>query len=694
MVENKASSVADLQMPVQFLKGVGPDRTKMLARMELHTVRDVLFCFPRDYLDLSAQCAIADLAEGVPASVVVTVDRLDERQSSSGRSVLSVLLRQDQSHCRAVWFNQPFMANRLRVGQVLLVSGAPKLRGVSWEFVHPRVTPMDDPGQHTGPVVPVYRLTDGIKQHHMRRIAESAVEGFAHVVPEAFPTAFLKQHNLMPIDEALREVHLPSDTTRLVAARHRLVYQELFIMQLALAVRRQQLSARACALPLPRDTRIDARIRRLFPFELTESQNQVIAEITSDLAQNVPMNRLLQGDVGSGKTAVAAYAILLAVAHGAQSVLMAPTEVLARQHYQTLGAMLSKSKVRMAYLSGATTAKEKQTIVEGLASGNFDILVGTQAVIQQDVDFHRLALVIIDEQHKFGVVQRSVLRQADTDPHHLVMTATPIPRTVAMTMFGDLDVSALRSAPPGRQPVHTYVGEEAKRDKWWEFFRKKLREGQQGFVITPVVDDQGDDLISAEAALENLANGELADFRLDLLHGRMKPDTKLDVMHRFETGDTQVLVATSVVEVGIDVPNANLMTIEHGERFGISQLHQLRGRVGRGVFPGYVCVFSDLENEEACQRLQAFAASRDGFELAEIDFRLRGPGELFGTRQHGVPPLMVADLRSDLSILQQAREDARAVIASDSALTDSEWHRIRRMLLRRYGHALQLGDVA
>ncbi len=694
MTNRPESPVAALHTPVQFLKGVGPDRAKVLERLELRTVRDLLFCFPRDYADLSERRMFDGLEEGVPVSVVAEIEDLEQRVTAAGRSIAGILLRQDQAHCRAVWFNQPFILQRFRRGQAVLVSGVPRQRGMRWEFVHPRVTILEGQESPPGEILPIYALTHGLKQHQLRKIIGHAVETYVDSVPEVFPPEFLASSGIDSIQSALREIHLPSNAARLTAARYRLVYQELLVMQLALALRKQQLDQRQRAVPLPRTARIDARIQRLFPFELTADQRQATVEIAGDLARTSPMNRLLQGDVGTGKTAVAAYAMLLAVAHGAQSVLIAPTEVLARQHFQTLSALLAKSKVRIRYLSGSTLGKKRDQLIADLAAGDVDLLIGTQAVILQDLTFSKLALVIIDEQHKFGVLQRATLRQGVTDPHCLVMTATPIPRTIAMTIFGDLDVSCLRDGPPGRQPVYTYLGEESRRASWWDFFRRKLREGQQGFVISPLLADKDDETTSAEAALEHLANGELADFRLDLLHGRMKSDEKLRVMDDFQAGTTQVLVATSVVEVGIDVPMANLMTIEHGERFGLSQLHQLRGRVGRGQFPGFVCVFAEPTTEEAKQRLAAFAGTRDGFELAEIDFQLRGPGELFGTRQHGLPPLMVADLRRDQAILQRGREDARERIAADPELKHPAWQRVRKMVLGRYGHALQLGDVA
>lgn len=687
-------STSGLLTPVQFLKGVGPDRAPLLERLELTCARDLIFYFPRDYVDLSQRRTVDELQSDEPVSLVAVVEDVEFRTTATGRSILGVLLRQEQGFFRAVWFNQPFLQQRFRRGQTVLVAGAPKLKGMRWEFVHPRVTPLEGESQAPGEVLPVYSLTDGLRQHQMRRIIQSAVDEYAALVPEVFPEEYLASHQLCSIQTALREVHRPSCPARLQEARYRLVYQELLTMQLALAFRQRQLSERQRAIGLEINAKIDARIRRLFPFQLTPEQDAVITEITSDLGRRVPMNRLLQGDVGAGKTAVAAYAMLLAVAHGAQAVLMAPTEILARQHFHTISELLASSQVRIRYLAGGVSGKQRESIIQELQDGSVDILIGTQAVISQEIRFHRLALVIIDEQHKFGVLQRAVLRQGSTDPHYLVMTATPIPRTIAMTLFGDLDVSLLKGSPPGRQPIHTYIGEDQQRERWWEFFRKKLREGQQGYVISHAVDrDEGDETSSAESLLEHLANGELADFRIDLLHGRLSTDEKIQAMRAFSEGRTQVLVATSVVEVGIDVPNANLMTIEGGDRFGLSQLHQMRGRVGRGLFPGYVCIFSRSSSEESQKRLQALANTRDGFELAEIDFQLRGPGELFGTRQHGLPPLMVADLRRDGDILRRAREDARELIAIDSQLNDPAWARLRKMVFSRYGASLQLSDV-
>ncbi|MBN2024213.1 MAG: ATP-dependent DNA helicase RecG [Pirellulales bacterium] len=690
-------SAADvLAAPVQFLPGVGPRRAETLARLGLHTAADVLFLFPRSYQDFSRLRSVSQLVEGDLQTVTGTVEEFEARGTDSGKCILGVLVRDDEGgFLRAIWFNQPTMQERFARGQRVSMSGKPKLNGLFWEMAHPVVTPLaDDERNPEGQLLPVYPLTEGIKQWQLRRIVRGALDQCAGALEEVFPEAYLKEHDLWPIRQALPEVHFPSDADNLARARRRFVYQELFILQLGLALRRAQQRASRRAPALETTAKIDARIRRLFPFELTAGQKAAIAEIAADLAQPVAMNRLLQGDVGSGKTVVAAYAMLVAVAHGHQAVLMAPTEVLAQQHSLTLERLLAGSQVRIASLVGGLSAGARQETLARIAAGEADLIVGTQAVIQEDVAFAKLALVVIDEQHKFGVRQRATLRRAGDDPHYLVMTATPIPRTVTMTLFGDLDVSTLRDAPPGRQPVKTYLADETKRAKWWDFFSRKLREGRQGYVVTPLVDESDQTpAVSVEETYEALVNGPLEAFRVGLIHGRMTSAEKDAVMEDFRAGRLQALVCTSVVEVGVDVPNATLMTIEDGQRFGLAQLHQLRGRISRGSHPGFCTVFANPTSDESRKRLDAFVSTTDGFQLAQVDFELRGPGELFGTKQHGLPPMRIADLTRDGEVLDESRRDALALVASDPGLARDEHALLRRMVVARYGKVLELGDV-
>lgn len=685
----------DLTTKVQFVPGCGPERAQRLERLGVATVRDLLFLFPRDYQDLTDLRTVAQLEEGKLVSVLAEVVEVDLRGTSAGRSVLGVLLRQDTDHIRALWFNQPFMRERFRPGQRLLLAGKPKMNGGRWEMVHPQVQNVEsDEESPRGELLPVYPLTEGLQQRHLRRLLRTVLDACGELVDEVFPPSYLAEHNLLAIRQALPQVHFPQSREQLELARRRFVYQELFVLQLALALKRHAVRSTASAIPLDATAKIDARIRRLFPFALTDGQNRIIREIAADLSLPHPMNRLLEGDVGSGKTAVAVYAMLLAVAHGAQAVMMAPTEVLARQHIRTLEKFLAGSQVQTVLLAGSLPRAARREVLAGLASGQTQIVVGTQAVLEEDVAFQRLGLVVIDEQHKFGVEQRLALRQAGVQPHYLVMTATPIPRTVGMALYGDLDISQLRERPPGRQPVHTYLAPAEEQEKWWEFFRKQLREGRQGYVIVPLI--EGSEKIQAaslEEAYESLANGELEAFRLNLVHGRMKAAEKDTVMQAFADGEIQVLVATSVVEVGVDVPNATVMTILGADRFGLAQLHQLRGRINRGSHPGYCCLLADRAGDDVDERLAAIVRSQDGFELAEIDFDLRGPGDLMGTRQHGLPPLRIADLRRDMTIVEEARADAQALVAVDSDLSGPEHALLRRMVLVRYSKALDLGDV-
>jgi len=691
-----STSLERLKTPVQFLKGVGPQRAEKLAKLQLFTALDLIFFFPRSYQDMRELVPIDQLVEEEPASIAGTIEEIDLRGTAPGRSVLGVLIRSGEQFLRAIWFNQPFMRKRFQAGQHVVVSGNPKQNGNRWEMAHPIVEVMESgEAPQSGRLLPVYPLTEGIRQGVMRKMIQSAVESHLEDLEEVLPESFLHQHNLLTVHDALQKIHFPESNEEKDAARQRFIYQELLVLQLAMSLRRYELNQRRHAIPIEVDFRIDERIRRLLPFELTEDQDKAIREVCHDLGRTIPMNRLLQGDVGTGKTMVSVYAMLAAVAAKTQAVLMAPTEVLARQHVRTMTKLLKDAKVRIGVLTGSLTEKQREQLQRDVEAGEVDLLIGTQAIISTEINFAKLGLVVIDEQHKFGVRQRAALRDAGNDPHYLVMTATPIPRTVALGMFGDLDLSTIRQAPPGRQPVKTYIGTDEEREKWWTFFRKKLCEGRQGYVIAPLVDDaDSDDLMrGVEQLFENLANGELESFRLAVLHGRMAPAEKDEVMQQFASHQIDVLIATTVVEVGVDVPNATLMTIEGGERFGLAQLHQLRGRIGRGKHPGYACVFAEPSTDVSRERLQAFSKTTDGFELAETDFKLRGPGDLFGWKQHGMPPLRIADLQRDGDLLEKARADVQSITQEDPAIAGPKWQRLRRMVLIRYGKSLEIADL-
>ncbi|MCE9608018.1 MAG: ATP-dependent DNA helicase RecG [Planctomycetia bacterium] len=715
MSKGPDQSTPSLHTPVQFLKGVGPQRAELMEKLELFTVADCLFYFPRDYQDLTDLARVADLTEDLLVRISGTVVEIEQRGGYGGRSKLGVLLQcgegAEADYVRALWFNMPHMRGRFDYGQRVLLSGKAKKKATRWEFSHPNVQKLenDEETPSDQKILPVYGLTEGLGQIPIRRAVRASLDKYVQLLDEVFPPDFLAAHDLMPVHEALEQIHFPRDRQSLERARRRFVYQELFILQLALAVRRLRLQVDGSAPQLEATAKIDARIRRLLPFSLTEGQEQAVREIAADMARHYPMNRLLQGEVGSGKTIVAMYAVLTAVAHGRQAAIMAPTEVLARQHARTLGKLLSDSRVRWTTLTGSLSQAERRDVLAGIKSGAIDVVIGTQAILHEGVEFAKLGLVVVDEQHKFGVRQRAKLRRAGQAPHSLVMTATPIPRTVTMTLFGDLDVSTIRDTPPGRMPVKTYFAPEEQRERWWEFVRKKLREGRQAYVIVPYVDSEapaGDDAegtsgtesttterASVMRVYESLADGPLAAFRIGILHGRLSNEEKEAAMNEFASGKTQVLVATTVVEVGIDVPNAVIMTIEGGERFGLSQLHQLRGRIVRGNHAGFCTVFAKPATDDGLKRLEAFVASNDGFALAETDFALRGPGDLLGTKQHGLPPLRIADLVRDAALVEQARADALALVTQDPGLAKPEHERLRKQMLKRYAQVLELGDV-
>jgi len=718
---------------IQFVPGVGSQRAPMMHRLAIRTAGQALFFFPRSYEHPNQWMEVGELRDGVPAALVGRITEVDVASRSAGKSVLGVLVENETGAVRLLFFNQPFRMKTLVRGSRVIVSGVPKLAGFRFEFIHPQVTILgEEEPVPEGRILPIYPLVEGLKQSHIRRATAAVVDALADGVdevlgdelrqeatrriaaaftqsPDTPPTASEPLLALPAIATALREVHQPTSQSQLDAARSRLIFQELLVLQLALAIRRRKLTTDLTAPSLPPSAIIDARIRNRFPFELTSDQIQAMNEIGRDMARQFPMNRLVQGDVGSGKTVVAQYAMLLAVAHRHQAVMMAPTEVLARQHVQTLSRCLAQSRVRIGLLCGSLTAAERRDVLRQSAAGEIDVLVGTQALLYGEISFAKLGLCVIDEQHKFGVDQRRALRRGGIDPHYLVLTATPIPRTLTMTMFGDLDVSTLKQKPPGRGAVHTYLAVDGWRERWWRFVAQRIDEGRQAFVVTPRIssektddtqpdaidDPAGEDVSSAMATFEQLRDGPLAGYRIDLLHGRMSTEEKTAAMERFAQGRTQVLVSTTVIEVGIDVPNATVMTVLGAERFGLAQLHQLRGRVSRGVHDGHVCLFTDRnDTADENDRLKTFTETHDGFEIAEADFRLRGPGDLMGRRQSGMPPLMIADLTRDEAILSLARQMAQEMIDADADLSDPAMSKLKAQVMRRYGDVLSLGDVA
>ena len=704
-----------LQTPVQYVSGVGPERAVLLKRLELLTVEDLLFNVPRDVLDLSKVTRVKDLQAEVFQTVKGTVVDRDARLTKNGKTLTGVLLDCGDGYVRGLWFNQPWMLKKFSDQQSVLFSGKPKWSNGRWEFSNPEIQYLDnDDGDTVGEVLPRYHLTEGLRMYEIRRISKAAVVDYAEFIPEHFPDDILLKHKLPRRSEAIRHLHVPSTMAEYQAAKRRLIFEDLLEFQIGLALRRRAWKRGPPAPPLPVSAKIDARARKLFSFQFTAGQNQAVVEISRDLALDQAMHRLLQADVGAGKTAIAIYALLVAVANGHQAVIMAPTELLATQHWNTIDELLSESRVERRLLTGSLTeAQRRQTLAE-IEAGTAMLIIGTQALIQKDVRFAKLGLVVIDEQHKFGVAQRAHFGLGDLAPHVLVMTATPIPRSLCLTQFGDLDVTAIKDLPPGRQKIETHrVYSEPTRKRAWDFVRKQLNAGRQGYIVCSRIGssdaEDEEELVaylqtlapdgsggtssdmpqSAEEAFAKLSIGELKGFRVGLVHGRMPRDERAATMERFRQGQIQALISTTVIEVGVDVSNATLMVIFHAERFGLSQLHQLRGRVGRGKFQGYCFLFSDNDDPEALRRLHAVETSTNGFQIAEADFELRGPGDVLGTRQHGDLPLRIANIIRDQDQLIEARQAAWDAIDLGTIDT-AEYAPLKRRVLDRFAELMNL----
>jgi ATP-dependent DNA helicase RecG len=685
-----------LETPVQYVKGVGPRRATALAKLGIATVDDLLMHVPRRYVDRSTIKKIRDLAAGEHGTFIGKVLTHSIFRTKRGEAVFNLALTDGTGLVTCKWFNQPYLANAFKTGEELVISGdVTYYRGL--QVVHPEYERLSDADQllHTGRVVPIYPLTEGISQKQIRLIMNNALNLAIESVEESLPEHIVKKRGLLSRKEAISQVHFPDTPDRGEEARRRIAFEELFYLELLLAMKRDRMSAPRSGIRFTKGERLTRTLLDKLDFELTAAQKRVLSEIRQDMAGDSMMNRLLQGDVGSGKTIVAVLALLIAVESGYQGAIMAPTEILAEQHYLVMKELLDGMGLEVVLLIGRMTKKEKEAACRLIESGEAQIVIGTHALIEEGVRFKSLGLVIIDEQHRFGVAQRAEFRRKGFCPDFLVMTATPIPRTLSLTLYGDLDISVIDELPPGRKKIVTKVVSEDKRPQVYDFVREEIAKGRQCYVVCPLIEESEKlDLKAAEETYKRLKDDVFTDLNVGLLHGRMKSDEKESSMHDFRMGQTHILVSTTVIEVGVDVPNVTVMIVEHSERFGLAQLHQLRGRIGRGAERS-VCVLMCGKglSPDARERLGEMARTNDGFKIAEMDLRLRGPGEFFGTRQHGLPEMRVADLIGDSRLLVDARDEAFKIAGEDPELLSEKNRLIRKVFLSKYKESLDLARV-
>ncbi len=704
----------NLAVGMQFIKGVGPKLADLLAKREIHTVEDALFCLPHRYEDRRELVPIRQLQPGMPQVFQGTVLSANGATTKGGRTVFEVLVQDATGSILLKWFhaNPLWMQRTWKVGRRGVFTGEVSSFGYLREVHHPDVEWLAEGADvqavmaadpvNFGRIVPVYPLTEGLHQKAMRKVMRQIVDNYLDSVENVLPLSLLSPHRYLPLREALSQAHLPPSEATLAdlntghtPAHRSLAFDEFFFWELGLALKKRGVALEE-GIAFQVTHRYTKELARLLPFQLTAAQRRVLSEIKEDMMAPHPMHRLVQGDVGSGKTLVALMAALVAVENGYQVAIMAPTEILAEQHWHNIHHWCDQLGVRVVLLTAGLRGTAKKDAMALVADGSAAIVIGTHAVIQDKVEFQRLGLGIVDEQHRFGVLQRGILKKKGNNPDILVMTATPIPRTLAMTLFGDLSLSVIDALPPGRTPIETRIYFESRRHQVYELIRGEVGQGRQAYVIYPLVEEsEKSDLKAATQMAQHLQAEVFPGLRVGLLHGRMKPEEKEAAMLAFKQREMDILVATTVIEVGIDVPNATLMVIEHSERFGLSQLHQLRGRVGRGAHRSRCILLTPGKlSEDGERRLRVMEATTDGFKIAEADLEIRGPGDFLGTRQSGMPDFRVASILRDGAILEQARDAACGLLEQDAALTSAEGRRIKEELLRRWGTRLELAGVA
>ena len=667
----------ELTDEVTYVKGVGPRRAAALEKLNIFTKYDLLTHYPRTYENHSSLTKIGKILEGETVLVVGRISNITSRETSNRLTIINATLVDETGYIQLTWFNQKYLLTKLVNGMRLLVIGKAKFDSWSGRLSLNQIqsfTILEPDEEPELGIMPIYPSTAAISQQVLR----TAVKNLLATMPplkEILPQELIEEQNLISLDEAARAIHFPKDFLELDRARRRLAFDELFLIQCGLMlIKRQTQDERLGISHKKNGALVKAALEKL-PFDLTGDQKKVFKTVTKDMESKLPMRRLIQGDVGSGKTVIALLALLKTVESGYQGAFMAPTEILASQHYEKFSALLSDLGIRVGLLSAKITRskKLKEDLYQKISAHELDIIIGTHALIQEGVQFAKLGLVVTDEQHRFGVMQRATLeKKSDFVPDMLVMTATPIPRTMTLTVYGDLDVSLIKELPPGRKPIKTESKSIRSRKKVYEFVRTEILAGRQAYVVCPLIERSESEMLAniepAEEIFDMLSNGIFRYIPCGLLHGKMKPRDKEDIMEKFHSGETKLLVSTTVIEVGVDVPNASVMVVEHAERFGLAQLHQLRGRVGRGAAKSYCILISDSKANVAKARLETMEATNDGFKLAEVDLKLRGPGQFFGEAQHGLPDLKIADVFRDVEILIQARDAAEKFITDDENL--------------------------
>ncbi len=665
---------------IKFLKGVGEARAKSLEKQGIYTVGDLLRTYPRAYEDWNNVVAIKDAPIGENVCIRATVAQSPQVvRISGGRILVKTFIADGSDYIPVTFFNNKYVKDQLKLDEEYLFFG--KITNDSYSN-KTMLSPRFEKSPEKQRIRPVYKASASLPSKTTERLVETALREMKGQIEETLPQYLIKKYRLMGLPEALNSMHFPKSDTELSLARRRLIFEELLLLQLGLLDEKSSGNSRK-APPIAED--FTEEFYNSLPFEPTNAQKRAVSEAISDMKRSKQMNRLLQGDVGSGKTAVAAAIMYSAVKNGFQCALMAPTEVLATQHFRTLSAFFGND-ISVELLTGSVTTKNKRLIRERLQSGECDIVVGTHAVIQEDVAFSDLGLVITDEQHRFGVNQRAALSRKGENPHTLVMSATPIPRTLAMMIYGDLDISVLDELPKGRKPVKTYRVDSSYHNRIYSFLKKHIDAGRQTYIVCPLVEEGESDLVPATEYYEELKKTHFASYNLGLLHGQMKPKEKEHIMGLFNKGEIQLLISTVVIEVGVDVPNATVMVIENAERFGLSQLHQLRGRIGRGTEESHCILISDAQNNEAQERFDIMCRTSDGFEIARRDLELRGPGDFFGSRQHGLPDMKIANLMTDTRILYEAQSTAKEILDGKSPATPEEIQTLRCEADRLFSH--------